>query len=54
MIDETALHFGWSFAPAIDGWRAPEEALACFPGTPVPVNRITVQYTVPTSFYEGA
>ena len=45
-----AMHFGWSFDPAIDEWRAPGEALSPFPGTPVPVDRIDVRYEVPTGF----
>ena len=51
ILDETALHFGWSFDPAINGWRAPGEAVASFPGTPLPVDRIDVRYEVPATFW---
>ncbi|QCO15340.1 hypothetical protein D3869_08950 [Azospirillum brasilense] len=50
ILDEMALHFGWSFDPAIDGWRAPGEALSPFPSTPLPVDRIDVRYEVPRGF----
>ncbi|BAI71827.1 hypothetical protein AZL_011890 [Azospirillum sp. B510] len=51
ILDEMAMHLGWSFDPAIDGWRAPGEAVASFPGTPLPVDCIDVRYEVPAAFW---
>lgn len=51
ILTEMAQHFGWSFDPVVDGWRAPGEALASFPGAPHPVGRIDVSYQVPAAFW---
>lgn len=46
-----AMHYGWSFDGVADCWRAPDEALTAFPGSPRPVDRIDVSYSVPTGFW---
>lgn len=45
-----AMNFGWSHDGVDDCWRAPDEAVTAFPGTPLPVGGIDVHYTVPTGF----
>lgn len=45
-----ATERGWAFDAVVDGWRAPDETMTPFPGTPEPVERIEVVYHFPISF----